>query len=90
MRKMFRALFISSAIAMMVVAFAITGCSRGPNEKELQALEETKSAALAAESKLSDCQSEKASLESQLAEKKQKLEEMKQEKADVQNRLSNF
>jgi len=90
MHKKFRTLLVSSALAMLVVAFALVGCSRGPNEKELQVLEETKSAALAAESKQSDCESEKANLEKQLAEKKQKLEQMKQEKADVHNRLANF
>ncbi len=77
-----------SVIALMLLALLLAGCGGGPNEKQLQALEETKSAASAAEGKNADCNSEKAGLQKQLAEKQQKLQEMKQEKVDVSNRLS--
>lgn len=73
---------------VLMVSLVIVGCSRGPNEKQLKALEDTKAAALAAEQKASDCNSEKAKLEKQLAEQKQKLEAMKQEKVAVEKRLA--
>jgi ABC-type microcin C transport system permease subunit YejB len=82
-----KGLIVFTAIGLMFISFALTGCG-GPNEKELQALEETKAAALAAESSQADCESEKAQLESQLAAKKQELKEMKQEQADVNKRLA--
>jgi len=86
MKGKIKGFIIFAAIAIMFISFALTGCG-GPNEKELQALEETKAAALAAESAKADCENEKAQLESQLAAKKQELEQMKQEKADVTKRL---
>jgi len=73
---------------VLLVTLVIVGCSRGPNEKQLKALEDTKAAALAAEQKASDCAGEKASLEKALAQQKQKLEAMKQEKVDVTKRLA--
>jgi hypothetical protein len=73
---------------VLMVSLVIVGCSRGPNEKQLKALEDTKAAALSAEQKSSDCNSEKAQVEKQLAEQKQKLESMKQEKAVVVKRLA--
>ena len=90
MKKMLKTLSVSLGIALLFFSFAITGCSRGPNENELAMLEESKSAALAAQQKQAECESEKASLESKLAEEKQNLEAMKQEKAKVAQRLDNF
>ncbi len=88
MLKIAKSFVALSLIALMLLALLLAGCGGGPNEKQLQALEETKAAALAAESKNADCNSEKASLQKQLAEKQQKLQQMKQEKVDVTNRLS--
>lgn len=73
---------------VIMVSLVIVGCSQKPNEKQLKALEDTKAAALSAEQKASDCNSEKAKIEKQLAEQKQKLEAMKQEKAVVEKRLA--
>jgi len=87
MQKALRACILLSAIAMLTLSFLLVGCAGGPNENQLQVLEETKAAALAAEEKLADCQSEKRELESQLADAKQKVERMNQEKADVLKRL---
>jgi hypothetical protein len=85
MQKMLRAFVV---IAVLASTFSIiVGCSRGPNEEQLQMLEETKTAALAAEEANADCQKGLADAESQLAEQKQKLAEMKQEKEAVGKRL---
>lgn len=81
-----KGLIVFAAIGLMFFSFVLTGCG-GPNEKQLQALEETKAAAMAAESSQADCENEKAQLESQLAAKKQELADMKQEQADVNKRL---
>jgi hypothetical protein len=88
MQKMLRAfiaLFFLTTLASTLMM--ITGCSRGPNEEQLQMLEETKTAALAAEEANADCQKDLADAESQLAEQKQKLAEMQKEKEAVGKRL---
>jgi hypothetical protein len=79
-----------AAVCLLLFAFMVAGCSRHPNEKELKALEETKQAALAAETKAADCNKEKASLEQQLVEKNQKVDKMKQEKVAVEKRLAEW
>ena len=78
---------VLTAIAVLLVMFALTGCSNKPNEEELKALEEVKAAALAAEDAQAKCESEKSDLESTLADKKQTLNEMKEEKEVVTERL---
>lgn len=87
MKQLYRNVLILSMAAMLLLVFTMTGCSRGPNENELKLLEETKAAALSAESKQADCGNQKSDLEKQLAANKQKLEEMKQEKVEVSKRL---
>jgi len=87
MRKTLRTLVVVTA-AMLLVLMAFTGCTKYANEQQLQALEETKAAALAAEKALADCKSETAKLEGQLAEKKQALEDMKKEQQAVSQRLA--
>jgi len=86
MRRILKAVSIFAAIFGMLLSFVLVGCG-GPNEKQLQALEETKAAAASAESSQADCEAEKSDLQGQLASKKQKLEEVKQEKIDVSARL---
>ncbi len=88
MKKVLRLLVVFSTIFMLSFSFLLTGCHNSPNAEELQALEESKAAALAAEEKQSACESEKAELEKQLAAKKQELQEMKQEQEAVSKRLA--
>ena len=71
----------------VVASMSMIGCSKHPNEKQLQALEETKQAALAAESQLEQKRQEKADLERQLAEKKAQLEKAQAEKAKIAQKL---
>ncbi|MBN1560930.1 hypothetical protein JW998_11810 [candidate division KSB1 bacterium] len=87
MRKAVRTCVVVMA-AMLLILMAFTGCTKHANEQQLQALEETKAAAQAAEKALADCKSETASLEGQLAEKKQALEDMKKEQQAVSQRLA--
>ncbi len=87
MRKALRTVVLFAAIALLLSLFALSGCTKHPSDEELQVLEETKAAALAAEEAQADCESEKSELENQLAGKKQKLEDMEKEKEAVSERL---
>lgn len=87
MRKALRTLVVVSA-AMLIIILALSGCTRYANEQQLQALEETKAAAMSAEEALDDCKSETQELESQLSEAKQALEDMQEEKEAVSKRLA--
>ena len=87
MRKALRTCVVVIA-AMLLILVAFAGCTKYANEQQLQALEETKAAAQAAEKALADCKSETASHEGQLAEKKQALEDMKKEQQLVSQRLA--
>ncbi len=75
-------------VVLLVASFLVTGCTKYAKQEQLQKLEETKSAALAAEKSLNDCKAETAKLEGQLAAKKQALEDMKAEKETVAKRLA--
>ena len=88
MRNMLKMLVVSLSVICLLATFFLTGCTKHPNEEQLNTLEETKKAALAAEDQLAQKQQEKADLENELAEKKQKLEDAKQEKETVKNRLN--
>jgi septal ring factor EnvC (AmiA/AmiB activator) len=67
-----------------------TGCSRHPNEEQIRAMEEARSACLAAEQKLNEVQRERGSLESQLQAKKAELDKTQKEKAHVEQGLANW
>lgn len=62
-------------------------CAKKPNEEQVKALEETKSAALAAEKSLADKQKERSELESQCEAKKKELDQVKLEKETVLQKL---
>ncbi len=87
MSKAIRTVASVSIAALILLSLSIVGCTSRPDEEQLQLLDETKAAALAAEQKLADCQSNNEDLSAQLAEKKDELEAVKQEKEDVMNRL---
>ena len=67
-----------------------TGCSRHPNEEQIRAMEEARSACLAAEQKLNEVQRERSGLESQLQAKKAELDKAQKEKAHVEQGLANW
>lgn len=84
--------FKAVVLVTIVTAFFIIsiGCARHPNEEQIRVMEETRSAALAAEQKLADKRQECDQLESQLADKKRELEAVKQEREDIKQRLENW
>ena len=67
-----------------------TGCSRHPKEEQINKMEETRSACLAAEQKLNEKQKEREAVESQLAQKKSELDGLQKEKEAIQQRLTNL
>ena len=87
MRKMLKMIVVIASITCLLATFLLSGCTKHPNEEQLNTLEETKKAALAAEDGLAKKQQEKADVENELAETKQKLEDAKSEKEAVKNRL---
>lgn len=87
MKKAMRTVFVFAAV-LLVATFFFGGCTKYAKQEQLKALEEAKSAALAAEKSLADCKNQTAALEGQLAQKQQKLQEMKAEKQTVDNRLA--
>ncbi|MDQ7051650.1 MAG: hypothetical protein Q9P14_01650 [candidate division KSB1 bacterium] len=68
-------------------SLALVGCTKHPNEEQLQVLEETKQAALSAEQTVEQKRREKADLERQLEQKKRELQKAKDEKEAVKQRL---
>lgn len=90
MRNLSKTIIVIVSVVGLILSLSIGGCTKHPNEKQLQALEEQRKAALAGEEQLAKCQQQKADLERELAEKKQKLEDAKSEKAAVTNRLSDM
>ena len=75
-------------VGLLLVAFvAMTGCTRHPNEEQINTLEETINAANAAQAELDDKVSERKGLENEVKEWEAKLEAAKKEKAAVEARL---
>jgi septal ring factor EnvC (AmiA/AmiB activator) len=71
----------------MVSVVAVSGCTRHPNEKQINALEETISSAKAAQAELDSKKKDRQSLEAQVKEWENKLAAAKKEKAAVEARL---
>jgi len=74
----------------MASLVVVTGCTRYASEEQLKQLEETKSAALSAEKKVEDLNTEKANLQKELEAKKKELEAVKEERETVKKRLKEF
>jgi len=87
MHKTLRALAVFATIICFVGTLLIAGCTKHPNEEQMNTLEETKKAALSAEDELAKKQQEKADLENELAEKNEQLEKAKEEKAAIKSQL---
>jgi len=87
MRKMLRSIVVFASILCLLGTFLLSGCTKHPNEEQLNTLEETKKAALAAEEELAKKQQEKAELENELAEKEAQLKKAKSEKEAIKSKL---
>ena len=67
----------------LILAFSLTSCGWKPSEEEIQTLEETRSAALAAEKSHQDKKAEADDLQRQVDQKKAELEKAKAELEQV-------
>jgi len=77
------------AVSAAALIFA-SGCTSHPNEDQIRAMEEARSAALSAEQKVADCNSEKSALDSKLSNTQAELQRVKDEKAAMMERLSSW
>jgi len=67
----------------LIIGLSLTSCGWNPSEEEIQTLEETRSAALAAEKTQQEKKAEADDLQSQVDSKKAELEKVKAEKSKV-------
>jgi len=74
-------------LAMFLMSFLFTGCTRYANEDELKMLDDQNAAVKKAETKLADVKKERRNLESKLADKQKELKAAEEEKAAVESRL---
>ena len=74
-------------LAALVIVAIIGGCASHPDEEQIQMLEETKSAALAAEQTLAQKKQEASELAAKCEAKKAELEKVKKEKESVMKKL---
>ncbi|MEL6820183.1 MAG: hypothetical protein AAFP70_00380 [Calditrichota bacterium] len=78
-------------IALAAAALFLTSaCSSHPNEEQIRAMEEARSAALSAEQKVADCNSEKSALDNKLSSTQAELQRVKDEKAAMMERLASW
>jgi hypothetical protein len=68
----------------LIIGLSLTSCGFSPSEEQIQALEETRSAALDAEKTQQEKKAEADDLQSQVDSKKAELEKAKAEKAKVE------
>jgi peptidoglycan hydrolase CwlO-like protein len=90
MSKIKKLLSIALVAIFSLSLLTATGCSRHPNDEQIRAMEEARSACLAAEQKLNEVQRERSGLESQLQAKKAELDKAQKEKAHVEQGLANW
>lgn len=79
---------ILSFVVLLLFTLSITSCGWKAGEEDIKALEETKSAALAAEKTLSDKKAESQDLSKQVEAKKAELEKIKADKEKVLKRVA--
>lgn len=73
--------------AIALVALTLTGCSKGPNEEQLNALEEARGAAESAERAKAAKVQERTELEAQVAAKEGQLSTKEEERDDVKQKM---
>jgi len=74
-------------LAGIMIVGLLASCSSSPDEEQIKMLEETKSAALAAEQTLANKKQEASDLEAKCTAKKAELEKVKKEKELVLQKL---
>lgn len=84
MARSVRLLTVMLFSLIFAVSLMLSGCTRYANEEQLNSLDETEAAALAAEEDLAAKEQEKAELEAKLAEKQEELKKVQDEKARIE------
>ena len=88
MVKPLKSYVLRSLLAVMLFSsLSIVACSKHPNEEQLQALEESKRAALSAEEQLAQKKRERDDLQRQVDQKKAELQKAEAEKEAINSRL---
>lgn len=77
-------------LAFLTATMFVSSCTSHPNEEQIQALEEARSAALAAEKECSDKKSERQEQEAKVNAKKAELDKIQAEKKKVADALETF
>ena len=86
LRKAFTSILL---VLFAIGTLAVTSCTKHPNEEQIKMLEETKSAALAAEQTLAEKTKERQALEREVKVKEAELEKIKADKEKVKQFLEN-
>jgi septal ring factor EnvC (AmiA/AmiB activator) len=89
MRETIKSYLIKGLAFCMLSSLSLVACAKHPNQQQMQALEEARQAATAAEATLAQKRSERDALLRQLEEKKAALKKAQDEKAAVAARLGN-
>jgi len=84
MAKGARRVMLALFSLVLLSSFLVTGCNRYANEEQLNALEETQGATVAAEEDVAKLEAEKADLQAKLEQKKQELDKVKANKAKIE------
>lgn len=86
----FKKAFTSILLVLFVFGtLMVTSCTKHPNEEQIKALEETKSAALAAEQTHAEKTKERQTLEREVKAKEAELAKIKADKEKVKQFLEN-
>lgn len=88
MREKLKSYFAKGMVICMLASISLVACTKHPNKEQLQALEEARTAAAAAEAQVEQKRAERDALLKQLQEKKATLQKAQAEKAAVSARMS--
>jgi septal ring factor EnvC (AmiA/AmiB activator) len=88
MREKMKSYFAKGMAICMLASLSLVACTKHPSKEQLQALEEARKAAAAAEAQLAEKRAERDALLKQLQDKKAALQKAQAEKAAVSARMS--
>ena len=88
MREKMKSYFAKGMAICMLASLSLVACTKHPSNEQLQALEEARKAAAAAEGQLAQKRAERDALLKQLQDKKAALQKAQAEKAAVSARMS--
>lgn len=88
MREKMKSYVAKGLVICMLASLSLVACTKHPSKEQLQALEEARNAAAAAEAQLAQKRAERDALLKQLQEKKATLQKAQAEKTAVSARMS--